>query len=199
MKTLLTVLLFIILYSEISIAQSTTPNAYFPVTNQPVQGILVDGTKTYLWGDFRYVGPNTGNGALLTTTNVLPNLAFSKVDGAIYAVVPDGSDGWYIGGSFTKVGSATRNRLARINSDGSLNAWDPNVSGPVYAIAISGSDIYVGGDFTTINGATTRNRLAKLNSTDGSRRDMESKCLNHGLCYRNQRKRYLCRRSFYKN
>lgn len=124
---------------------------------------------TYIGGDFTYVGPNTGYGAALSTTTGAPDLKFPRVNGSIYAVTPDGADGWYIGGRFTKVGDSTRNGLARIKADGTVESnWDPNPVGAttVYAIVVNGSTVYVGGSFTNIGGQQRR-CLAALNTMTG--------------------------------
>ena len=158
------ILLTLVNYNSLT---AQTLNSDMWVTNGTVRTVVSDVVYTYIGGDFTLVGPNTGNGAKLTTASSAPDMSFPKVTGEIRTCVSDGSGGWYIGGSFTKVGNYTRNRLAQINSSGEVTAWDPNAGGPIMSIAISGSDIYVGGYFTTINGSTTRNNLAKLNNTTG--------------------------------
>jgi len=166
MKQFLLILLCV-LYTNIN-SQTDIPDKDMWVTNATVNAIAVDGDYTYIGGNFTIVGPNTGNGAKITTTSTTPNLNFPKVNNTISVAVSDGSGGWYIGGSFTKVGNVDINRIAHIFSDGTVNeTWNPNASSTVNTIAINGNDIYAGGAFTTIGGET-RNRIAKLNNTTGA-------------------------------
>ena len=161
-------LLFIIslFVPSLTFAQTSEPNTDMCVTNASVYAIAVDSDYTYIGGNFTYVGPNISSGAVLTTSNSLPNLTFPRVNGRVEACIPDGSGGWIIGGRFSEVGKYTRNHIAHINSDATVDeSWDPNANNTVYAIAIIGGDIYVGGDFTSIGGQI-RNRIAKLYISD---------------------------------
>jgi Secretion system C-terminal sorting domain/Domain of unknown function (DUF5122) beta-propeller len=156
-----------LLVSNLAFAQTSEPDPYMWVTNGPVYSIAVDSNYTYIGGNFTFVGPNTGGGAKLTTSNSSPDLTFPQVNGRIITCISDGSDGWYIGGGFSKVGNYIRSGIAHINSDGTVDAnWDPDPKNTVYSLAISGSDIYAGGNFTSIGGQT-RHYIAKLNNTDG--------------------------------
>jgi len=129
------------------------------------------GGITYVGGSFTQAGTDTGLGGVLDAATGLVDRNFPKVVGAgpnpaVYAVVPDGSGGWYIGGSFTEVGGLARNNLAHIDSSGAVTAWNPNANGTVYALALSGGTLYAGGDFTFI-GAVARDSLAAI-GTNGA-------------------------------
>jgi predicted small secreted protein len=90
------------------------------------------------------------------------------VNGAIEAVVTDGSGGWYIGGTFTQIGDTVRNNIAHINSDGTLDAfWDPDSNSPVSTLAVSGNTVYAGGNFTYIGGQS-RQFIAALDASTGN-------------------------------
>ena len=125
-----------------------------------------DGTL-YIGGNFGYIGPNTGSGALVNNTTGSISGNFPQVDGSITDSVSDGNGGWYIGGSFTYINGVNHKYLAHILADGSLDSsWNPDVDNIVLSLARSNSILYVGGYFTTINGQE-RLRLASFNS-DGS-------------------------------
>ncbi len=169
--------LFITLLQSVihAFAQPSTPRDSTWITNGKVTAVAYAKGLTYIGGDFTYVGPNTGHGAALSTTTGAPDLKFPRVNGPIYAMTPDGADGWYIGGNFTKVGNFTRNKLARIKADGTVDPnWAPsNVTGSfstaathIIAIAVSGSTVYIGGNFTSVDGQE-RHGLAALNATTG--------------------------------
>ncbi|MGH7596997.1 MAG: PQQ-binding-like beta-propeller repeat protein [bacterium] len=155
-------------------AQPSTPRDSTWITNGPVYAVAYSKGLTYIGGDFTYVGPNTGHGAVLSTTTGAPNLKFPKVNGPIYVVTADGADGWYIGGNFTKVGDFTRNWIAHLKADGTVDPnWNPNPTGSlisdpihIHVIVVSGSTVYVGGSFTSIGGQERRG-LAALNASTG--------------------------------
>jgi hypothetical protein len=151
------------------IGQSNTPDASTWITNGTVNSVVYSNEKVYLGGDFTHVGPMVPFGTVLNSSTGLPNMSYAAPNGAVRAVLPDGSGGWYIGGDFTSVGGVTRNRLARINSDGTLHDWNPNVNNSVYTLALSGSTLYIGGSFTSVGGVT-RSRIARINS-DGTVHD----------------------------
>jgi hypothetical protein len=65
-----------------------------------------------------------------------PDLDVEKY-GTAYAVVSDGSGGWYIGGDFDRVGKVSRNGFARLRSDGSLDPeFAPRLSKGTWVWAI---------------------------------------------------------------
>ena len=82
-----------------------------------------DGTL-YVGGDFTRAGPMTGGGVPLAVDSGQPLPSFPKVDGDVFAVVPDGAGGWYIGGAFARVGGEPRENLAHVLADATLDpAW----------------------------------------------------------------------------
>lgn len=88
--------------------------------------------------------------------------------GTVYAVVPDGSGGWYIGGSFTSVGGEARSRLAHIRPTGALDrTWSPSADGTIRALTSSGATLYVGGEFQAI-GSAVRPYIAALEVSSGA-------------------------------
>ena len=146
---------------------SDTPNPNTWVTDGTVYAIATAGPITYIGGGFTYVGPNTGSGALISPTTGNPISPYLRINGPIYAVVPDGSGGWYIGGAFTQVAGVDRSRIAHILSNGALdNCWNPGANNDVLALGVSGGTIYAGGRFTTIGGQA-RNYIAAIDITTG--------------------------------
>ncbi|MBC8001874.1 MAG: hypothetical protein H7X97_04725, partial [Opitutaceae bacterium] len=146
---------------------SSTPQEKFWTTDGTVYSMLETNGVIYIGGDFSYVGPNNGSGAVTPTNSTAPYTGWPGVDGDVYAAVSDGAGGWYIGGSFVSVGDVVRTNLAHILSSQIVDpVWNPSANGPVNAIAIVGSDVIVGGSFTTINGLG-RSRIASINKTTG--------------------------------
>jgi hypothetical protein len=117
----------------------------------------------YVGGNFDYVGPYTGGGALVTDQGDLAAPSF--IDGWVENVAPDGNGGWYLAGIFSTVEGVPRQNLAHLLSDGTVDpSWAPNPNGGVGALAVSGSTVYVGGSFTSIGGQA-RSYLAALDSS----------------------------------
>ncbi|MDP2304044.1 MAG: T9SS type A sorting domain-containing protein [Ignavibacteria bacterium] len=164
-------LLFVIV-PGITNSQTLQENLY--VTNGSVKATKISGNTLYIGGDFTQVGPSTGYGAAIDTSTGTYDPSMPKVNGAIYAIAPDGLGGWFIGGTFTYVGAVARNKIAHIKADKTVDmSWNPNATGSTFyppyikAIAVSGSTVYVGGQFTNIGGLA-RNRIAALDFTTGA-------------------------------
>ena len=156
------------------------PDMWFPTSQfvDTVYAVAASNGIVYIGGDFNYVGPNTGSGALLDATTGALAARPPETDGMVRAACPDGSGGWFIGGSFTQVQGVLRSGLAHVFADGTLDtAWaadvdlpiggDRNVPRGVQGLRLSGSTLYVGGFFTTIHGQP-RNRLAALDAATGN-------------------------------
>src|SRR5687767_15995156 len=70
-------------------------------TDGQVNAAVVSGNTLYVGGTFRRVGTAVGSGVPIHSGTGDVSGAFPKVaGGGVFAVVPDGSGGWYIGGSF---------------------------------------------------------------------------------------------------
>src|SRR5262245_17490069 len=95
-----------------------------------------------------------------------PSPALSAIRGAVYAMIPDGSGGWYLGGDFQRVGGLRRSHLAHVLADQTVSLWDPSTDGPVYALAMSEGIVYAGGDFRRAGGQR-RARLAAIDAGTG--------------------------------
>jgi hypothetical protein len=88
--------------------------------------------------------------------------AVPDVNGAVFALVPDGSGGVYAGGRFSQVGLLPRPGLAHILADGTVDpSWAPTADGPVTVLLLHNETLYVGGSFFSVNGVE-RWRLAAV-------------------------------------
>ncbi len=167
---------FLLLACSVSIAQGLDSTMW--MANGPVSALARYGNTLYLGGDFYYVGPRTGSGATLNTTDgQLTPTPLLRIDGSptvfsgVDASVPDGKGGWFIGGSFTRIQGYDKKYLAHILADGTLDkAWNPNPDKPVTALATHGNVVYVSGSFTTLGGRD-RSTLAGLDATTGQATD----------------------------
>lgn len=127
------------------------------VTNGPVSAVVHSGGKTYIGGTFSQVGPRTGPGVGISRSTGsdarLPSV--SGGNSRVYAVVGDGSGGWYIGGDFTHVGGIARANIAHVRADKTVDpVFDPHADQRVTALAVSGRTVYAGGYFASIGGQT---------------------------------------------
>ena len=164
----------------------SAPDTATWVTDGPVYAIARAGDRTFIGGDFSYVGQRTGPGVPLAPVGAAnagkpsPTYgSFPEVSGGRVMDVqaaPDGS--WYIGGDFTHVGGVAHRGLAHLvtDSSGALavdGGFAAQVDGPVHALAlgaISGKDdhvLYAGGKFTSINGDVRIRNLAALDRNSG--------------------------------
>ncbi len=178
--------LLILLACPVSIAQEMDTTMW--IANRQVTAIARYGNTLYLGGDFTHIGPPTGSGATLNTTDGKPTpTPLLRVEGDysarigmdgphstilnVSASVPDGKGGWFIGGDFDRVQGHDRKYLAHILADGTLDkAWNPNPDGRVLALAIRENVLYVSGYFTAIGGRD-RTELAALDATTGQATD----------------------------
>jgi hypothetical protein len=146
-------------------AQTVDPD--FFITNGQVTTQVLRGNTLYVGGSFSFVGPVTGSGVPVDLVSGLPLPGFPRVNGTVFAVVPDGSGGWFLGGQFTQVGSSPRANLAHVQSDLSVSAWDPGAGNVVRTLLLRSGTLYVGGEFTTLGGIT-RNRLGAVDPVTGT-------------------------------
>jgi len=158
--------LLAILVGLTAVAQAATLDDSLYGTNGDVHAIVSDGTTVYIGGSFTHVGRRCGGGVPFdATTGALPS-NWPKVAGIVYAVVPDGTGGWYIGGAIRSVGGVSRNGIAHIQADGSVGPFNPSVDSAVFALALSGTTLYAGGNFFTVNTNATPKPRLKLAAFD---------------------------------
>ena len=144
------------------------PDAGVWTPNGTVSAVATSGGKTYLGGNFSYVGPATG--AAIDIDDAGGAMPLGPVSGTVLAAVADKAGGAYLGGDFM-LDDGSRVQLVHVLADGSL---DPGFTAPqfsgsgktVQALTLSASTLYVGGDFSKAD-AETRTALAALDATDG--------------------------------
>jgi len=148
-------------------------NITVPITSggTGVNAIEYDNSYVYIGGSFTLVSKNSNLVAKVSTTSDVYDACLPQVrapfTGAVYAIVADGSGGWYIGGDFTSINGTTRNNLAHLLSTGALDAnFNPNVNSIVYCMALSGGNLYIGGSFTNVGGFS-RTYLARIVTSTG--------------------------------
>ncbi len=89
--------------------------------------LSLEGRPLHIGGSFTHVVPNAAHGVPIDTETGKPLPSFPRVEGNVYACVPDGAGGWFIGGYFSEVGGVTRNNTARILPDLSVDgSFDPD-------------------------------------------------------------------------
>ena len=182
------VLLALVAASAAHAQTDVVPNLW--TTDGPVEGIAVLGDTLYVSGSFGYVGPPTGQLAVLDKTTGEADLAWPRFESVwlltdgIEAVVPDGAGGFFVGGDFSFVSGRRRDNLAHVLADGTLDpafAPDPGFpasplpEGHVFALALdttaaspSGAGVlYIGGRFTSIGGES-RDDVAALDAATGA-------------------------------
>ncbi|MEP7027307.1 MAG: FlgD immunoglobulin-like domain containing protein [Candidatus Eisenbacteria bacterium] len=137
------------------------------VTNGFVYTNTILGNTMYIGGLFTRIGPATGNFMPVDGTTGLKTLPALNVDGAVNAIVADGSGGFILGGSFKHYAGAGRASLARIDATGNLTSWNPGVTGIVKSLAIGGGRVYIGGAFSQVGGLA-RSNLAAVDLASGA-------------------------------
>lgn len=158
-------LVAIALAATVALAQHADPA--FPVVDARVYTSALVGGTLYVGGQFAWIGPNTGSLACVDAASGAA-FPFARVDGTVYAIVPDGAGGWFVGGEFASVSGVPRANLARVRGDGSLDPWwNPGADAPVRAIAPAPGYVFVGGDFLAAGGQPRRH-VAQLNLGDGA-------------------------------
>ena len=137
-----------------------------------VKSIAVSGSTAYIGGNFSYVGPATGGSAAFNASSGALVSPWPQVAGIVYAVVTDGSGGWYLGGDFDSIGTGHYDNIAHVKADGTVDtAWKGGTNGTVFSIVVSGSRVFAGGAFSTAHDASatvTRNALAAFDTTNGT-------------------------------
>lgn len=138
--------------------------------NGQINAMICDGNDNLIiGGSFTQMAPNIGGGIIVdSSSGVISHFLSPKINGTVYASIPDGKGGWFVAGSFTKIGSITRNRIAHFYNDSNLDPnWNTDVNYNVSSLALSGSTLFIGGSFTSVNGIS-RNGMAALSTSDGS-------------------------------
>jgi RHS repeat-associated protein len=160
--------------AAIDTTNATVINTWNANADKPVHKIVpLDGTRTYVAGDFSKIKTTTGlNGlAAIGTASGDPVIWNSNLaaGSSVHALAVDPqSKTVYAGGDLTQVGGQTRRHLAAIAHDAQLVDWNPNLANTVEAIGLWGGRVFVGGSFRT-GGADlkARRNLAQLDTATG--------------------------------
>lgn len=116
-----------------------------------------------------FVGPRTGDAALLDPATGTATGTAAVVDGEVDASIPDGTGGWYVAGEFSRVGGQERSGVVHLDATGALDpTFDVDAIG-VTAMALSGDTIYLGGEFFGV-GPVGRPAVAAVSATTGALR-----------------------------
>ncbi|MEX2275104.1 MAG: hypothetical protein WEA10_06030 [Actinomycetota bacterium] len=145
---------------------STVPNATpLQIGDREVKSVAQVGSRIYLGGNFRWVGPSFNGSAGFAEPNGLGTMTvFPEVTGNVLTAISDGAGGLIIGGSFTAVGGLPRANIAQVNSTGAVTTFNPGTNGPVNALVRDGSgNVYLGGKFSAAGGQARQN-LARVTS-----------------------------------
>jgi hypothetical protein len=109
--------------------------------------------KYYMFGVFSSLCRNSGSALVLDTTNYsIKNDNKWRINGTVYASIPDGKGGFYIGGDFSKIGDSSRKFIAQIHENGEPTSWNPKVDSTVLAMSKRGDTLFFTGKFTSVLG-----------------------------------------------
>ncbi len=147
--------------SEAAQAQRLTPRPGWWVTNSRADCMARTADTIYMGGSFSRMGPYIGSLLTIDTATAEPSSVFPQVNGAVYALVPDGLGGYFIGGHFSSVGGQPRKNVARLLADGTLDpGFLPDMDGKVMGMALGSGTLYMAGQFTTVGGLARANLAA---------------------------------------
>jgi len=149
MKKLILPLAVIFSVSLITKAQNLLGNYW--ETNGQVNASVKLNNKTYIGGEFNYVGPSNGSlGCFHLTQSKVVNKSLI-IDGQINAMVSDNQGNIYLGGDFNINGGAQRS-LAKFSSAMVLdNSFNFTFNGAVQHLTINNNCLFAAGNFSTIN------------------------------------------------
>jgi hypothetical protein len=134
----------------------------------PAEAVVKAGSRLIVGGNFSYAGPYTGSAASLSLADGTRSSSESLfAGGAVHAIVPDGSGGFFVGGEFTTSDGdgGTHAGLAHVDASGVVQpgfaaqilqgqvqalAYDPAVA-PNGVVFVGGADLQV--DEATAPGA----------------------------------------------
>jgi hypothetical protein len=151
-----------------SFAQSETHRLTAPVTDYAVYDIQHSNGYSLLKGYFYQAGAYSGSVVSVDGADGTEDLTWPAISGEVYAVIPDGSGGYYAGGAIRGVNNEDVGNLIHIRADKTLDrSFLPNPFGVVYALALQDNILYVGGTFVNVAGQS-RNYAAAFDTGTGA-------------------------------
>lgn len=133
--------------------------------NGTIKSIHTVNGVNYIGGGFTKISLISGYATKVDKNNGSFDHNFSKINGRVNVIIPDGKGGFFLGGEFTKIGNVIRNRLAHFDSLGHLTSFAPNVNMGaypfVYDIKLHNNLLYISGSFLGVNN-TSRTYVACL-------------------------------------
>jgi hypothetical protein len=162
------------------------------VTNGTVNKIISDSDRTYVGGNFTYVGEYTGGSAVVDGTTGEISMDTDPLHlgtGSALTSEADPNGGWYVAGSFRQQlnssidGDNTVYRIAHYNSDGThdttfdvefRNTAGETVDDLLYDVRTADPDddvLYIAGNFSNLHHggvSNARNDLAAVDAQDGT-------------------------------
>jgi hypothetical protein len=133
-----------------------------------ITGFKINNNKLYLGGTFNELGYSAVGLAKVSSTTAAPDFNFPEANGPVYAVLADGSGGYYIGGNFNAIGGVSTSSLAHILADGTVDpAFNVEVNSEVDCLVTDGANLYFAGWFNSVNN-TARAYAAAVNRITGA-------------------------------
>ncbi|MBD0254857.1 MAG: PQQ-binding-like beta-propeller repeat protein [Cytophagales bacterium] len=134
-----------------------------------VRTFVRNGNTLYLGGSFTYLGPTTGNGAVITLDGKVLPAGLSRINGNVYSAEPDGKGGWFVSGQLTADNGTASYFLRHLLPGGRPDPnWKVAVSGAVGGMTRgAGNVLYLHGLFGQVNGQPRQN-LAAIDAATGA-------------------------------
>lgn len=145
------------------------------VTDGVIRSSASFGDTVFVGGTFSYIGSYTGGYMPVDTLgNNLSKNDRPIVHGAVFKMVPDGHNGFFIGGRFNKVGDSLRNNFAHIDHSGNVTAYKidflndtSTTQASVRDMHLRNGKLYVAGKFTLVNNRVRNNAVCIDMATGG--------------------------------
>jgi hypothetical protein len=144
----------------------------------PAEAVVKVGPRLIIGGQFTYAGPYTGSAASLSIANGTRASGESLFSGgAVHAIVPDGSGGFFVGGEFTASdpNGGTHAQLAHVDSSGVVQAAFAAqvLTGQVKALAYdpgggTNGILFVGGADLQVDPSAATNAVVAVDASTGA-------------------------------
>lgn len=142
-------LLALILVSELSIAQSNTPDEISWYANYNGNAVAYYNDTIFAGGRFSIIGKPSGKTLIIDPKTGTPQKRDIALSTATVCI-PDGEGGWFAAMEYAKGGSVIQHIFETGDIDYNWQAFA--ISGQVNAMALYGCRLFVGGGFWTIDG-----------------------------------------------